>query len=347
MDARPTCITDPLFLDHDPGRGHPESPERLRAIERLLAEKGWADRLAALPARDARDVELRGVHSAEMVAAVHAAAGRRVRFDADTVTSPASSAAAVRAAGAVVAAAEAAAQGRRRVLVLPRPPGHHAERDRIMGFCMLNNVAVAAHHAATALGFARVAVVDWDVHHGNGTQDIFYGRRDVLYVSTHQYPWYPGTGHPREVGAGPGEGYTVNVPMPAGAGDAELMAAFDRVIEPVLRAYEPQLILVSAGFDAHRADPLASLAWTEDGYARACARLCAIADTCADGRLVLALEGGYDLDALAASIDACLHVMSAPEPRPPNDEPRPVDPGFIDLLGVVRSHLDPWWSVLR
>jgi len=327
-------ITDKRFLDHDPGAGHPESPARLDAVLADLARAPVAGVSIEAP-RFATDEEIESVHPATYRAALAALAGRRARLDPDTATSPGSWDAARLAAGAAVDAALATMNGRaRNAFALVRPPGHHAEPDHAMGFCLLNNAAIAAE-AARRAGAARVLIVDWDVHHGNGTQDIFAARDDVLYMSVHQFPFYPGTGAAREVGAGAGRGATVNCPLPGGQGDADYGAVFHDLFLPVARAFQPELVIVSAGFDAHARDPLADMRVSERGFAAMASLLAQLADEACGGRLALMLEGGYDLPALAASVRATLEVMTG------RREEFPAGPGAatLEAIGEARAAL--------
>jgi len=303
-------VIDDVFLGHHASGLHPERPERLLAIGRALRGVGAAEKSERLPVRPAREEELGLVHTSSYISDLaRTVPGNSGYLDEDTFFSPGSWDAALAAAGAAVDCTAAVVAGRlRRALAVVRPPGHHAEPDRAMGFCLLNNVAVAAA-AARAAGLARVAVVDWDVHHGNGTQAAFYADPTVMYLSTHQFPFYPGTGASTEIGEGAGAGTTVNVPLPAGSGDAEYGAAFDRVILPALRAFRPELILVSAGFDAFAGDPLAQMRVSVSGYRRMAAQIQAAADEMCEGRLVLALEGGYDLDGLGACAAATFELL--------------------------------------
>src|SRR5262245_4359693 len=246
MAGGTAVVLDERMLAHEPGRGHPERPDRLRV---LLEHLGDASSLVHLGARAASEEEIARVHSPDHVAHAAATAGRRVVLDPDTVTSPGSYEAARLAAGSLLVACEAVLAGEiTNGFALVRPPGHHAERDRAMGFCLFNNVALAAAWLR-ARGLARVAIIDWDVHHGNGTQHLFEDDPSVLYVSTHQYPYYPGTGAADEVGRGAGAGRTLNLPFPVGFGDAEYARAFAEVIAPVCRQFAPEFLLVSAGFD--------------------------------------------------------------------------------------------------
>jgi len=298
--------THPACLQHDPGPGHPESPARLRAVLAALDR----DRFSALDrieAPRASTEALSRVHDPAYVARILAStpAEGLLRLDEDTLMSPASAEAALRAAGAVVAAVDAALDERAsRAFCAVRPPGHHATADRAMGFCLFNNVAVGAAHALVEHGLERVAIADFDVHHGNGTPDIFAREPRVLFVSSHQSPLYPGSGGADETGVG----NLLNAPLPPGTGSLAFRQTWDEQLLPRLDAFRPQLLLISAGFDAHRADPLAQLQLGADDYAWLTSRLLEIARAHAGGRVVSTLEGGYDLDALATS--AAAHVMA-------------------------------------
>jgi len=291
-------------LAHDAGPGHPESPSRLHAVLEALS----SDRFSALDRIEAPRVlreQLARAHASQLIETVFASAPDEgyARLDPDTAMSPASLEAAQRAAGAVCAAVDAMIDGEAtRAFCAVRPPGHHATRDAAMGFCLFNNVAIGAAHAL-ARGIDRVAIVDFDVHHGNGTQDIFWDEPRVLYASTHQSPLYPGTGLRGETGAG----NILNAPLPRGASGIEFRAAFDEIIQR-LRQFAPQLVMISAGFDAHRLDPLADLNLVADDYAWATQALVSIARTHAMGRVISSLEGGYSLQALRESVAA--HVAA-------------------------------------
>jgi acetoin utilization deacetylase AcuC-like enzyme len=305
----------PAAPEHDTGAGHPERPSRLAAAWEGLHAAGLADAIVDLPSRVATDEELARVHPPDHLAALAAACARGGHLDPDTAVVPASWEAARQAAGAGLAAVEALEAGRgQAALLLVRPPGHHAEPDRAMGFCILNTVAVTA--AALADRGERVLVLDWDVHHGNGTQAATWDDPRVLYVSLHQAPLYPGTGRADETGGPAAPRSNVNVPTPPGTTGASWRAALDDVVAPVVEAFGPTWVLVSAGFDAHRDDPLAGHALAAGDYADLARRVAAFAP--APGRLVLALEGGYDLGALARSLGAAaaavLDVDHRPEP---------------------------------
>jgi acetoin utilization deacetylase AcuC-like enzyme len=335
---------DPVFGEHDGGPWHPERPQRLDAVRRGLDEAGLTGALVRLAPREATRDELLRVHSAAHVDRVAATEGRRVRFDADTAAGPRSYAAAVRAAGAMADAVGKVLDGAiDRAFCNVRPPGHHAMRNRPMGFCLFNNVAVGAA-AALARGLTRVAVIDFDVHHGNGTQDSFYSDRRVLYASSHQFPFYPGTGALSEVGEGNARGFTVNLPMPRGLGDGDYRRAYREILEPIGKAFDPELVLVSAGFDAHRADSIGGMAVSAAGFAEIMDVCLAIAGGSARGRIVAALEGGYDLDGLAESAAAAVGQMLGAAPRALSS---PAQPGFEGLLRAYRRAHGRHWSVLE
>jgi len=316
-------VSSERFADHLTPPGHPESPERNAVLETAAATLKKLGAEVVEPVAATREQLLR-VHPSSHVDAVEATRGKATMIDADTFTSPDTADVAALAAGAAVQAVDAVLDGRHRsAAALVRPPGHHAESVRAMGFCFYNNVAVAAAHAR-ARGISRVAVIDYDVHHGNGTQEIFYDDAAVLYVSMHQYPFYPGTGSATETGSGPGKGCTVNVPMEAGATDGDYVEVFDDVIEPVLRRFGPELLIISAGFDAHRADPLAQMRMTSGGLAFTTWRLKMVAKDLCQGRIVLVTEGGYALKALGESLIGALLALRFEADEPEgfgNDEP--------------------------
>jgi len=302
-------ISHSACFNHDPGRGHPESPGRLKAILDTLDRPAFA-RLERREAPRAEKESLAMVHDADYVDHVLASVPKigHSRLDADTVLSDGSGEGALRAAGAVVAAVDAVMAGTvRNAFCAVRPPGHHAESATAMGFCLFNNVAVGAAHARARHGCRRVAVVDFDVHHGNGTQSMFERDPDLFFASTHQFPLYPGTGRAEERGLG----NIVNAPLAPQSGSVEFRQAMTRTVLPALRKFAPDFLLISAGFDAHEADPLASLRLHEDDYIWASAALAEIAAECAGGRLVSTLEGGYNLNALAASAAAHVETLMA------------------------------------
>jgi acetoin utilization deacetylase AcuC-like enzyme len=306
-------VYDPAYLEHDMGAGHPESPERLRAIMRQLERSGTASRVRRIEPRKAEDEWVTEIHSPSYVAALskHRPLSGRVALDPDTSMSAGSLPAAYLAAGGALAAVDAIMRGEvEHAFCAVRPPGHHAESGRAMGFCLFNNVAIAARYVQKKHGLSRVLIVDWDVHHGNGTQHSFEEDASILFFSTHQYPHYPGTGRETERGAGAGEGFTINVPMEAGEGDEAYHAIFMNVLLPAADVFKPEFVIISAGFDAHRDDPLANMGLTEAGYADLTGLVAGIARRHAEGRLLSSLEGGYNLTALAGSVDAHLKRCS-------------------------------------
>jgi len=302
-------IASPHFADHLTPPGHPERVERHEVMQAITAEfrqRGGE----VLEPRRATDAELARIHDADYVAMIRETAGRATALDPDTFTSPESYDVASLAAGAVLTGVDHVLAGPAgtSALALVRPPGHHAEANRAMGFCLFNNIAVAAAYAR-ARGVERVAIVDYDVHHGNGTQGSFYADPSVLFVSSHQFPYYPGTGAATEIGTGAGAGFTVNLPLAAGATDADYEAVYEAIAWPIVRAFKPQLLLVSAGFDAYKDDPLAGMRLEAEYFGRLTARIAAIAGECCEGRVVLATEGGYHLKGIADSLRAVIGAL--------------------------------------
>ncbi len=301
-----------VFTEHDTGSGHPECPERVRAVLATLESDGLLAELdASAPPRAATDAELERIHPAPFHQRVkRAAEGGQSWVDSPDANLGARSEHVARlAAGAALEAVDRVVDGRwQRAFLATRPPGHHAEESLAMGFCFYNHVALAARHAQRAHGLERVAIVDWDVHHGNGTQHLFEADGSVLYASLHQFPHYPGTGLAAERGDGEGEGATLNCPLEPGTGDKEWLAAFEDSVLPALEAFAPELVLVSAGFDAHVRDPLSATEVSAETYARFTSGLLQATASSASGRLVSILEGGYDLEGLASS--ASQHVSA-------------------------------------
>ena len=308
-------ISSDRFAEHQTPPGHPESPERAKVMDGVAAR--WRQRGGEVVApRAATREQLARVHDPDYLRRISETAGHAVALDPDTYTSPESYEVALLAAGAAIDGVERVIGGSdQTAFALVRPPGHHAERNRSMGFCLFNNVAVAAKHART-LGVGRVGIVDVDVHHGNGTQHAFESDPTVMYVSTHQSPYYPGTGGSDEIGIGAGKGFTVNLPLEAGAGDDDYRLVFAEIVVPVLRQFKPDLLLVSAGFDAHERDPLGSMRLTTRAYGAMTAEVRRVAGECCSGRMTLVTEGGYDLQAFAASLDAVVEILASPISEP-------------------------------
>jgi acetoin utilization deacetylase AcuC-like enzyme len=338
-------ISSPRFADHVMPPGHPERVERAAVMHTVAAE--FAARGGrVLEPRAATTAEVVRIHAPRYVEQLTATSGRAVALDADTFTSPQSVDVALRAAGAAVTGVETvlSPDGPRRAFALVRPPGHHAERARAMGFCLFNNVAIAAAHARAA-GVERVAIVDYDVHHGNGTQWSFYSDPSVLFLSMHQYPFYPGTGAAAETGEGGGRGFTVNLPLEAGATDADYELTFNAVVLPLVRQFRPQLLLVSAGFDAFVDDPLGGMRVTAAQFGRMTAMLVALADECCDGRIVAITEGGYDLQGLGTCLRQAIRVLgdelSVQSFAPPSGTPTRGQ-SSIDAL---TPHLAGIWTI--
>jgi acetoin utilization deacetylase AcuC-like enzyme len=307
-------IYDPRYLGHDMGAGHPESPDRLRAIMQQLGQSGTAARLTMIAPREAEDEWITQIHAPAYLSMLktNAPASGRLSLDPDTSMSAGSLTAAYLAAGGALAAVDAIMRKQvDHVFCAVRPPGHHAEAERAMGFCLFNNVAIAARYVQKKYGLRRVLIVDWDVHHGNGTQHSFEDDPSVLFFSTHQYPHYPGTGRESERGRGAGEGFTINVPMEAGEGDDEYRNVFLKSLVPAADDFKPEFMIISAGFDAHKDDPLASMGLTEDGYADLTGIVAGIAERHASGRILSSLEGGYNLTALATSVDRHIKALLA------------------------------------
>lgn len=342
----PAFITHTRCVEHDLP-GHPEHAGRLRAVWRRLEESGLLPRLQVLQAQACADAHILAVHSAGCLATLdRAAAQARTQYlDADTYLTPVSAQIARLSAGAALMAVDGILNGQfGSALVAARPPGHHAVASRSMGFCLLNNIAIAAKHAVRAHGLRRVMIVDYDVHHGNGTEAIFYNRPEVLFVSAHQFPLYPMTGRVHDRGRGAGLGANINLPLPAGCGDQRYREAFERVIIPAARAFQPQLILVSAGYDAHWADPLAGMRLSLSGFHALSVMLKELADTLCAGRIAFIMEGGYNVEALAGGmINLARLLLGEPcvDPLGPPDDDTP-EPSISPLIAQVLGGAGPW-----
>ncbi|MGH7931382.1 MAG: histone deacetylase family protein [Candidatus Binatia bacterium] len=311
--AKSAVVVDPEYLKHRPGEFHPERPERIKVLLDLAASLDRGE-FQLLPPRAASRAQIEACHSAEHVALVESTSRvNQYALDGDTITSRDSFGVSLLAVGGFLSLLDAIAAGEcRGGFALVRPPGHHARPDQAMGFCLFNTIALGAEHLKRAHNAQRILVMDWDVHHGNGTQEMFYEDPSVLFISMHQYPFYPGTGAAREVGAGAGEGYTLNIPLPAGCADGEYLGVFRDVIVPEVKKFQPDWILVSAGFDPHKRDPLGGMGVTEAGFGAMARALLRLADEFAAGKIAFLLEGGYDLTALTGSVAAVLSEMRRP-----------------------------------
>ena len=339
-----TVVTSPRFADHLTPPGHPERVERFEVMQALASEFRARGGRVVEP-RAASDDELARIHDREYISLIRETAGRAVALDADTFTSPDTYEVACLAAGAAVTAVDHVLDGDgQRALVMVRPPGHHAERNRAMGFCFFNNVAIAAAHAR-ARAVSRVAIVDYDVHHGNGTQWAFYADQSVLFISSHQFPYYPGTGAADEIGTQQGRGFTANLPLSAGATDADYEQVYTTVALPILRAFRPELILISAGFDAYMDDPLGGMRLSASYFGRLTAQLAEVADGCCDGRVVAVTEGGYDLPGLRDSLRAVIGVLAGESALEAFEPPAGPSPRGDASIAAVRPHLSQYWQL--
>jgi len=344
-------IKDEIFLEHDPGFGHPESPQRLRSIYKRIQEPDVRSLYKEVAPRLATRDELAWNHTPDYIERIARTAGvSHYQLDPDTATSERSWEAACYAVGGVFEAldhvfAKEASGG----FALVRPPGHHAERDHAMGFCLFNNAALGAHYCLRKKGCERILLVDWDLHHGNGTQHSFYDTDKVLYFSTHQYPYYPGTGGATECGEGKGEGFTVNCPLSPGAGDREYASIYNHLLTPITREYSPDAIIVSAGFDIYMDDPLGGMRVGIYGFSYLATRLIELANELCSGRIVFCLEGGYDLYGLSEGTAAVLRVLGD---NLKNDEKMAIEElknADIEVKGLIKA-IDiqkKFWSSLR
>ncbi len=343
-------IRDNRYREHDPGEGHPESPDRLRVIDDLI-ERDYGS-LPLIPPRLATQSELALIHDPHYIQTVANTEGRpSSHLDADTGLSARSYEIARLAVGGLLEAVDALLRIQdpgpltlSSVFAFVRPPGHHAEPGRGMGFCLFNNVAIAAEYAKKKHGLKRVLIVDWDLHHGNGTQKAFYEDPGVLFFSSHQYPYYPGTGNFNETGSGPGEGFIVNAPLPAGFGDAEYINIYDKILKPIAHEYRPELVLVSAGFDPYFKDPLGGMKLTRAGFGALMDIVKTIAEDACSGKVLLTLEGGYNPDGLRDGVGAVLQSLMGKPHRSGEINASPASEQVIRRITAVQKK---FWKSLR
>jgi acetoin utilization deacetylase AcuC-like enzyme len=339
-----TIFTSPRFADHLTPPGHPERVERFEVMQVVASEFRQGGGAVVEPRR-VTDEEITRVHAAEYLSLIRETAGRATMLDPDTFTSPDTYDVACIAAGAAVNAVDHVLEETgRRALAMVRPPGHHAERNRAMGFCFFNNIAIAAAHAR-ARGLSRVAIVDYDVHHGNGTQWSFYEDPSILFISSHQFPYYPGTGAADETGNAAGKGFTINLPLAAGATDADYDVAYSRIALPVLRQFRPELILISAGFDAYMDDPLGGMRLTAPYFGRLTAAVAEVADQCCGGRVVAVTEGGYDLKGLADSLREVTRALNGDAPLDDFAAPTGATPRADATVEAVTPRIANHWKL--
>jgi acetoin utilization deacetylase AcuC-like enzyme len=350
MSRKTGIVKDRRYLKHSAGFAHPESPERLAAIYEMLENPIMSWKFTEIEPREATHEEIATIHSSSYIDFIASTAGKDcVMLDPDTATSPETYQIAKLAVGGVCNAINDVITGNvDNAFAFVRPPGHHAEHNAAAGFCVFNNVAIGAMHTLLKYNMKRVLIVDWDLHHGNGTQHIFYKDPRVLYFSTHQYPYYPGTGDMDEIGQGKGEGYTVNVPLRGGAGDSDYIKIFRRILEPVALEFNPELVLLSAGFDIYYQDPLGSMRVTPNGFAALARILLNIADSCCQGRFVAVLEGGYHVQGLTKSVKAVLEEM-LDETHCPEEQLSASEQNATDetnrVISRVAGTIAPFWKL--
>jgi len=338
--AKTAVVIDKEYLKHQPGGAHPERPERVKVLLDL-AESLDTAKFQLLPPLTARRADIEATHGKDHVKLIESTAQHnRYALDGDTITCRDSFAVSLLAVGGFIRLLDAVASNEcRNGFALVRPPGHHALRNRAMGFCLFNTMAIGAEYLKRVHGAKKILIMDWDVHHGNGTQDAFYADPSVLFISTHQYPFYPGSGAANETGTGAGEGYTVNIPLPAGCADAEYAQAFHDIVVPAAEKFMPDWLLVSAGFDPHRRDPLGGMGVTDEGFAMMSRSLLGLADKFADAKIGFLLEGGYDLAGLRGSVAAVLETMRAGEDstRRGAESPKPSDSRITPLIRHIQQ----------
>ena len=343
-DMNVGIVRDEIFLEHITDDYHPENPNRLKYIYAMLNSIDKDGVIYAAP-RVATHEEIALIHDPAYISSIAATDGKmQRRLDPDTVTSPKSYEAACLAAGGVLQLADMLFAGEiQNGFALVRPPGHHAERNKAMGFCLFNNIAIGARYLEKKYGLKRIAIVDFDLHHGNGTQHSFYEDSSILYFSTHQYPYYPGTGWYNETGEGNGKGYTINIPLSYGMGDDDYEYAFREVLIPITEQYKPEAVLVSAGFDSYYNDPLGGMAVTEGGFATMTRILTEIADKHCNGKVLCSLEGGYDLNGLTTSVKAVTMELKGTPMYTPDKQINPSNE-IKEIIGKVKQVLKSFWG---
>jgi acetoin utilization deacetylase AcuC-like enzyme len=338
--AKTAVVIDKQYLKHQPGDAHPERPERVKVLLDL-AESLDAAKFQLLPPLSAQRADIEATHGKDHVKLIESTAQHnRYALDGDTITCRDSFAVSLLAVGGFIRLIDAVAGNEcRNGFALVRPPGHHALRNRAMGFCLFNTMAIGAEYLKRVHGAKKILIMDWDVHHGNGTQDAFYADPSVLFISTHQYPYYPGSGAANETGTGAGEGFTINIPLPAGCADAEYAQVFGDIVVPAVEKFAPDWLLVSAGFDPHRRDPLGGMGVTDEGFAMMSRSLLGLADKFTDGKIVFLLEGGYDLAGLRGSVAAVLESMQAGAVSALHrgDTPKPSDSRITPLIRHIQQ----------
>ncbi len=352
MPLRTGIVKDERYMRHETSAFHPESPKRLEAIYRMLESPDMQGKFVLIEPRYAGPEEIGMIHEQWYIEVVAKTAGKSHTYlDADTETSPESYETARLAVGGVCNAVDAVVKKEvDNAFAFVRPPGHHAEADRGAGFCLFNNVAIGAMHAINKLGLRKILIVDWDLHHGNGTQHSFYDDPRVVYFSTHQYPYYPGTGSVQEIGRGRGKGFTVNVPLRTGPGDNEYVKIFRSILQPVALEFKPDLVMLSAGFDIYFKDPLGGMKVTPRGFACLTRIILNIADACCDGRLAVTLEGGYHVGGLTDSCKTVLNEMRG-DTHVTEDELKQMEaeanPYIDKIIEAVKDQVRPYWKALQ
>lgn len=348
MAPRTAVVKDPIYLQHRTGDYHPESHHRLEVIYDMLKASDLQGQFSELAPRPAAQAELELNHSPDYIDQVAATAGRSfTSLDADTSASPRSWEAARMAAGGVLVAIDRVMQAEfENCFALVRPPGHHAEKGCGKGFCLFNNIAIGAHYALKHYGLERVLIADWDLHHGNGTQHSFYGDPRVLFFSTHQYPYYPGSGSLVEVGEGKGAGFTVNVPLPGGQGDRDYLEIYRTLLKPIAQEFKPQLILVSAGYDIYFDDPLGGMEVTPEGFAALTGFIMDLARSSCQGKMVLSLEGGYHLDGLRKSVKATILQLAGDSSAQRKEPEGNAADSTLKIIDAVKKVQKDFWPCL-